>query len=82
MTESFLADYSDFVVYADESGDHGLAAIAPQYPVFALVLCVLRKADYVATAVPTILKFKFGLWGHDAVVLHEHDMRKSKGPRS
>ncbi len=24
--------------------------------------------------------FKFGLWGHDAVVLHEHDIRKSKGP--
>ncbi len=31
-------------------------------------------------AVPAILKFKFGLWGHDAVVLHEHDIRKSKGP--
>ena len=75
-----MADYSDFVVYADESGDHGLAAIDPQYPVFALVFCVMRKADYAATVVPAILAFKFGLWGHDAVVLHEHDIRKSKGP--
>ena len=80
MAEGPLADYSDFVVYADESGDHGLAAIDPQYPVFALVFCVLRKADYASPAVPAILDFKFGLWGNDAVVLHEHDVRKSKGP--
>lgn len=75
-----MPDYSDFVVYADESGDHGLAAIDPQYPVFALVFCVMRKADYADAVVPAILKFKFGQWGHDAVVLHEHDIRKSKGP--
>ena len=75
-----MVDYSDLVVYADESGDHGLAAIDPQYPVFALVFCVLRKADYAATVVPAVLEFKFAIWGHDAVVLHEHDIRKSKGP--
>jgi len=75
-----LVDYSDLVVYADESGDHGLVAIDPHYPVFALVFCVVRKADYADAVVPAILKFKFGLWGHDAVVLHEHDIRKSKGP--
>ncbi len=75
-----MVDYSDFVVYADESGDHGLVSIDPQYPVFALVFCVVRKIDYAATVVPAVLKFKFGVWGHDAVVLHEHDIRKSKGP--
>ncbi len=75
-----MVDYSDFVVYADESGDHGLVSIDPQYPVFALVFCVMRKIDYAATVVPAILKFKFGVWGHDAVVLHEHDIRKSNGP--
>lgn len=75
-----LSDFSDFVVYADESGDHGLVAIDPQYPVFALVFCTLRKADYIAGVVPAVQRFKFGIWGHDAVVLHEHDIRKSKGP--
>ncbi len=80
MAEGPLVDHSHFVVYADESGDHGLVAIDPQYPVFALVFCAVRKTEYAATVVPAILAFKFGLWGHDAVVLHEHDIRKSKGP--
>ena len=75
-----MSDFSEFVVYADESGDHGLAAIDPQFPVFALVFCVMRKADYIAGVVPAVQRFKFGVWGHDAVVLHEHDIRKSKGP--
>ena len=75
-----LSNFSDFVVYADESGDHGLVAIDPQYPVFALVFCALRKADYIAGVVPAVQRFKFGIWGHDAVVLHEHDIRKSMGP--
>ena len=74
-----MTDFSDFVVYADESGDHGLAAIDPQFPVFALVFCVMGKEDYVGSVVPAFQGFKFGVWGHDAVVLHEHDIRKSKG---
>ena len=77
-----LSKFSEFVVYADESGDHGLVAIDPQYPVFALVFCTLRKADYIAGVVPAVQRFKFGIWGHDTVVLHEHDIRKSKGPFS
>ena len=75
-----MSEFSEFVVYADESGDHGLVAIDPQYPVFALVFCALRKADYIGGVVPAVQRFKFGIWGHDAVVLHEHDIRKSKGP--
>lgn len=75
-----LIEFSDFIVYADESGDHGLAAIDPQFPVFALVFCVFRKADYADCVVPAVQRFKFDMWGHDAVVLHEHDIRKSKGP--
>ena len=75
-----MSSFSEFVVYADESGDHGLVAIDPQYPVFALVFCGMRKADYIAGVVPAVQRFKFDIWGHDAVVLHEHDIRKSKGP--
>ena len=75
-----LIEFSDFIVYADESGDHGLGAIDPQFPVFALIFCVIRKADYADCVVPAVQRFKFNMWGHDAVVLHEHDIRKSKGP--
>lgn len=75
-----MPDFSDFIVYADESGDHGMVSIDPQYPVFALTFCVMRKADYTAQIVPAMQAFKFGVWGHDSVVLHEHEIRKSLGP--
>ena len=74
-----MTEFSDYIVYADESGDHGLTRIDPQYPVFALVFCAIRKADYATRVVPVFQSFKFDVWGHDAVVLHEHEIRKSKG---
>lgn len=75
-----MPEYSDFIVYADESGDHGLARIDPQYPVFALTFCVVRKDAYISEIVPAMQRFKFDIWGHDSVVLHEHDLRKTTGP--
>lgn len=54
--------------------------IDSQYPIFALSFCVLRKADYMAQVVPAMQAFKFGFWGHDSVVLHENEIRKSSGP--
>ncbi len=75
-----MPDFSDFIVYADESGDHGLVIIDRSYPVFALTFCVMRKSDYAGQVVPAVKNFKFGIWGHDAVILHEHEIRKSQGP--
>jgi len=75
-----LPDFADFIVYADESGDHGMVNIDPQYPMFALTFCVMRKDAYTADIVPAMQGFKFGIWGHDTVVLHEHEIRKSTGP--
>lgn len=75
-----MPDFSDFIVYADESGDHGMVNIDPQYPMFALTFCVMRKDAYTAEIVPAMQGFKFGIWGHDTVVLHEHEIRKSTGP--
>ena len=75
-----MPEFSDFIVYADESGDHGLVDIDEQYPVFALTFCVMRKEDYVNDVVPAVQAFKFDIWGHDSVALHEHEIRKSAGP--
>lgn len=74
-----MAEYSDYIVYVDESGDHSLTSIDPQFPVFALSFCVVKKIDYAETVVPAVQALKFKYWGHDAVVLHEHEIRKSKG---
>lgn len=40
------ASHSDYLIFADESGDHGLSSIDEQFPVFALVFCLVRKQDY------------------------------------
>lgn len=50
--------FSDFLVFVDESGDHGLDSIDPGYPVFVLAFCVMRKADYISDIVPAIQAFK------------------------
>ena len=71
--------FSDFVVYVDESGDHSLASIDKAYPVFVLALCVFHKRHYAEKIVPAVQKFKFNHFGHDSVVLHEHEIRKQTG---
>ena len=71
--------FSNFVVYVDESGDHGLESVDTNYPVFVLAFCVFHKRYYAETVVPAIENFKFKHFGHDVVVLHETDIRKEKG---
>lgn len=75
MTDAF----SDYLVFVDESGDHGLDTIDPGYPVFVLVFCVMRKEDYVAALTPALQRFKLKHFGHDNVILHERDIRKDQG---
>jgi len=70
---------SDYLVFVDESGDHNLARIDPQFPVFVLLFVIVRKDDYVARVCPDLQRFKFSYWGHDEVVLHEHEIRKPHG---
>jgi uncharacterized protein DUF3800 len=70
---------SDYIVYVDESGDHGLVSVDPEYPVFVLAFCVFRKEDYRLQASPALQDLKFRHFGHDMVVLHERDIRKATG---
>lgn len=71
--------FSNFVVYVDESGDHGMLTVDANYPVFVLAFCVFHKRHYSEKVVPALQKFKFNHFGHDLVVLHEHEIRKEKG---
>ena len=79
VAESIARRFSDYVVYVDESGDHSLASINPDFPVFVLALCVIHKRHYAEKIIPAVEKLKFNYFGHDSVVLHEHDIRKQKG---
>lgn len=74
-----MDDFSDYVIYADESGDHSLTSIDPDFPLFVLTLCIFRKSDYVGGIVPAVQALKFRWFGHDMVVLHEREIRKHSG---
>lgn len=71
-------DFSDFIVYVDESGDHSLTSIDKTYPVFVLALCVFHKQHYAYHVVPSMQDFKFRHFGHDCVILHEREIRKQQ----
>lgn len=71
--------FSNFVVYVDESGDHGMQPVDQNYPVFVLSFCVFYKRHYSEKVVSALQKFKFNHFGHDLVVLHENEIRKEKG---
>ena len=43
---------SDYIIYVDESGDHSLAKINPEYPLFVLALCIVKKSEYADQIVP------------------------------
>lgn len=71
--------FSDFIVYVDESGDHGMQTLDPNYPMFVLAFCVFHKRHYCEKVIPALQKFKFNHMGHDLIGLHELEIRKEKG---
>lgn len=68
-----------YIVFVDESGDHSLEKINPEWPIFVLSLCIFPVDAYIHHVTPAIRALKFETFGHDQVVLHEHDIRKRKG---
>lgn len=73
------SDFGRYIVYVDESGDHSLNSIDENYPVFVLAFCVFQKRHYSEAIVPALEKLKFNHFGHDQVILHEHEIRKRIG---
>jgi len=71
--------FSDYIVFVDESGDHSMESIDDGYPLFVLSCCLISKQDYVNTVVPAMQQLKFATFGHDAVILHEREIRKDLG---
>lgn len=80
--ETIIDKYSDYVIYADESGDHDMSQINSTYPVFVLAFCVFEKRKYIESVVPLLQNFKFKYFGHDMIILHEREIKKATGPFS
>ncbi len=68
------------IAYFDESGDHGLETIDPEFPAFVLCGCVYEISDYLNVEAPAFSAIKFAYFGHDAVVMHSRHIRKQLGP--
>lgn len=75
-----MSSFGEFIVYADESGDHSLTTVNREFPLFVLTFCVFRKQEYVTRVVPALQHLKFKTFGHDMVVMHEREIRKAEGP--
>lgn len=56
-----------------------MTSIDQSYPIFVLAFCIFHKRHYGEEVVPALEAFKFKHFGHDQVVLHEHEIRKEKG---
>jgi hypothetical protein len=64
-----------YYLYIDESGDHGLTMVNPDFPVFLLCGVVIAADEYekIRLAFNTI---KSGIWGNKEVIFHSRDIRK------
>lgn len=66
------------ILFLDESGDHNLRIIDPQYPLFVLGGVVLDK-DYAENELPKKLSsFKKELFGSDDIILHTADITRNR----
>jgi hypothetical protein len=75
-----MTEFSDYIVFVDESGDHGMSSIDQAFPLFVLSCCLISKRDYAEIIVPAMQRIKFATFGHDTIVLHEREIRRDLGP--
>jgi len=72
------ARFSDFIVFADESGSPVLENPDPTFPLFVLACIVARKDSYATQVIPSLQALKFDFVGHDQLILHERDIRRQQ----
>lgn len=70
--------FSDYIVFADESGSPVLEGPDPTFPIFVLNCVLSSKSDYADRIVPRLQRLKFDFVGHDQLVLHERDIRRQQ----
>jgi hypothetical protein len=74
-----MPNFDDYVIFADESGDHAMASINPEYPIFVLAVCLFERRVYESKIVPWVDRLKDKHFGTTEIILHERDIRKGTG---
>jgi len=64
-----------YYLFIDESGDHGLVNLDPDFPVFLLCGLLTSEENYENTK-NRINTLKKNFWGNKEVILHSRDIRK------
>lgn len=66
------------ILFLDESGDHNLAVIDPQYPLFVLGGIIVDKDYAEGPMTETVQDFKRRLFGRDDIILHTADITRNR----
>jgi hypothetical protein len=69
---------NNLILFLDESGDHNLTKIDPQYPIFVLAGCVFKPGYYNETAVSRIESLKEELFETKEIILHTEDITHNR----
>jgi hypothetical protein len=64
-----------YYLFIDESGDHGLTTLNPDFPVFLLCGVLLAEPDYFAIR-DEFNRIKGDFWKNKQVIFHSRDIRK------
>ncbi len=65
----------NYYLFLDESGDHGLITMNPDFPVFLLCGFLVSEENYSEIS-NQINELKSLIWGEKQVILHSRDIRK------
>ena len=66
------------ILFLDESGDHNLAVIDPNYPVFVLGGVIVDQEYADGPLTETLDQFKYDLFGRTDIILHTVDITRNK----
>lgn len=66
------------VMFLDESGDHNLSVIDPQYPLFVLGGVIVDKEYAEGKLDREVRQFKRDLFGRDDIILHTADLTRNR----
>lgn len=67
------------IMYLDESGDHRLKKVNPNYPIFVLGGVIVDRAYVREVIEPRVREFKLRFFGSEEIILHTVDMRNNAG---
>lgn len=66
----------DYFLFLDESGDHGLNKIDPDFPIFVLCGVIMSETDYRLGVNDKFNQLKEKIWKTKEVIFHSRDIRK------